>query len=77
MSDKPSIADKCACDPASGAAKSGGGTGSFKRPIMRGLHMQQIKRNVTIAIVLGAVAVTSLKFLRNEPRKRDYAEFYK
>lgn len=51
--------------------------GSSARPILRGLHNATIKRNLIVAGVLMAVAGLSIKFLRNDPRKRDYAEFYK
>ena len=77
MSQTPTNPVKCECDPVSGPGPSKPDAGSFKRPIMRGLHIQQIKRNVIVAIILSTVAVASLKLLRNEPRKRDYAEFYK
>ncbi|XP_035892944.1 cytochrome c oxidase subunit 6C-1-like [Anopheles stephensi] len=44
---------------------------------MRGLHNVIVKRNLIMAIALVTTAVISIKMLRNEPRKRDYAEFYK
>lgn len=47
------------------------------KPNLRGLHQATIKRNITLAVLLAATAVTALKIFRNEPRKRDYIEFYK
>ncbi|CRK89743.1 CLUMA_CG003370, isoform A [Clunio marinus] len=51
--------------------------GRIPKPILRGLHNAQIKRNLVIAGVLVTVVTVAVKYLRNEPRKRDYAEFYK
>lgn len=51
--------------------------GSAARPILRGLHHATIKRNLIVAGVLMTVVGIAVKYLRNEPRKRDYAEFYK
>jgi cytochrome c oxidase subunit 6c len=44
---------------------------------MRGLHNATIKRNLIVAGILCTATVIGIKFIRNEPRKRDYAEFYK
>lgn len=52
-------------------------SGSIPKPVLRGLHNATIGRNLAIAGVLMTVAFFSIKFLRNDPRKRDYAEFYK
>lgn len=51
--------------------------GTYAKPVLRGLHNATIKRNLIVAGVLMFVATVSVKFLRNEPRKQDYAEFYK
>lgn len=51
--------------------------GRIPKPILRGLHNATIKRNLIIAGVLCTVATIAVKVLRNDVRKRDYAEFYK
>lgn len=48
-----------------------------QKPMLRGLHQATIKRNLAVSAVLVSISVVLLKFGRNEPRKRDYAEFYK
>ncbi|KAG5681076.1 hypothetical protein PVAND_010542 [Polypedilum vanderplanki] len=50
---------------------------SIAKPQLRGLLASQIKKNLIVAGVIVTVLVTSTKFLRNEPRKKAYAEFYK
>ncbi|XP_050081104.1 cytochrome c oxidase subunit 6C-like [Anopheles maculipalpis] len=52
-------------------------TFKIPKPPMRRLHNAVIKRNLITAIALVTVAVVAIKKLRNDPRKRDYAEFYK
>ncbi len=47
------------------------------RPVLKGLHNATIKRNLTVAIVLSFAGMFAYKFLVNDPKKRDYAEFYK
>ena len=49
----------------------------WPKPVMRGLHLAQTKRNLVMAGVFVGATVLSMYYLRNEPRKRDYAEFYK
>lgn len=51
--------------------------GSIPKPVMRGLHQAQTKKHLVIAGVLTLVSVLAVKFIRNEPRKNDYAEFYR
>jgi cytochrome c oxidase subunit 6c len=52
-------------------------TGSIPKPVLRGLHNATIKRNLIVAGVLVTIVTVAFKFLRNEPRKQDYANFYK
>lgn len=47
------------------------------KPVLRGLHNATIKRNLAVSAVLMTIAVVAVKYIRNEPKKRDYAEFYK
>lgn len=51
--------------------------GSIPKPVLRGLHNATIKRNLIIAGVLMAVITTSVKLFHNNPKKQDYADFYK
>lgn len=51
--------------------------GRIPKPILRGLHNATIKRNLIVAGVLMTVVVTAVKVFHNDPKKRDYAEFYK
>lgn len=51
--------------------------GALSKPVLRGLHNATIKRNLIVAGVLMVIAGVSIKVFRNDPRKRDYAEFYK
>jgi len=50
---------------------------SIAKPQLRGLLQNQIKKNLIISGVLVTALVVAVKFLRNDPKKRDYAEFYK
>lgn len=52
-------------------------TGSIPKPVLRGLHHASIKRNLMVAGVLVVITGIAVKVLRNDPRKQDYAEFYK
>lgn len=52
-------------------------SGVIAKPVLRGLHNETIKRNLIVSGVLVTVVTLAVKFLRNEPRKNDYAEFYK
>lgn len=54
-----------------------GAVANLKKPQLRGLLHSQIKRTLIIAIGLSIVAGVAQKFLVSEPRKRQYAEFYK
>ncbi|CAO1383826.1 unnamed protein product [Diamesa serratosioi] len=47
------------------------------KPALRGFHNATIRRNLIVAGVLVVAAGVSVKFLINDPKKRDYAEFYK
>lgn len=47
------------------------------RPVLKGLHNATIRRNLTVAIALSFGGMFAYKFLVNDPKKRDYAEFYK
>lgn len=51
--------------------------GRLVKPALRNLHQAQIKKNLAVATVLVTISCVAMKFLWNEPRKRDYAEFYK
>uniref|UniRef100_A0A336KK21 CSON012616 protein n=1 Tax=Culicoides sonorensis TaxID=179676 RepID=A0A336KK21_CULSO len=51
--------------------------GRLPKPQLRGLHQATIKTSLASAAVLVTITALALKFGRNEPRKRDYAEFYK
>lgn len=59
-------------DMAGGAAVSTSG-----RPVLKGLHNATIKKNLIIAIGLSFAGMFAYKFIVNDPKKRDYAEFYK
>ncbi|XP_070505454.1 cytochrome c oxidase subunit 6C-like [Chironomus tepperi] len=50
---------------------------SVAKPQLRGLLQNQIKKNLIISGVLVTALVVAVKVLRNDPKKRDYAEFYK
>lgn len=47
------------------------------KPSLRGFHNATIRRNLMVAGGLIVVAGIAVKFLRNDPKKNDYAEFYK
>lgn len=47
------------------------------RPILKGLNNATIRKNLTVAIVLSFAGMFAYKFIVNDPKKRDYAEFYK
>lgn len=50
---------------------------ALAKPHLRGLLEKQIKKNLTIAIILSIGSGIAWKFGVCEPRKRRYAEFYK
>lgn len=52
-------------------------SGRLPKPTLRGLHQATIKKNLAVSAVLVTIAVIAMKFGHNDPRKRDYAEFYK
>lgn len=52
-------------------------TASIKRPQLKGLHHATVKTNIAVAIGLSIVSAIAYKFLICDPKKRDYAEFYK
>lgn len=53
-------------------------SGRIPRPAqLRGLHNATIKKNLIVSGILVAAVAVLVKFGRNDPRKRDYAEFYK
>jgi len=47
------------------------------KPVMKGMHVRQIKRDVAIATVISFVASTGWYFAVNKPRRDNYAAFYK
>lgn len=51
--------------------------GRLPKPQLRGLHQATIKKNLVVASVLCVISVVAMKYLHNDPKKRDYAEFYK
>lgn len=51
--------------------------GRIPKPILRGLHNATIKRNLIVAGVLVTIVTVAVKVFRNDPKVRDYAEFYK
>lgn len=52
-------------------------TGGFPKPLLRGLHNASIRRNLIVSGILVTIVTIAVKFARNDPRKADYAEFYK
>jgi len=52
-------------------------TGNIPKPQLRGLHQASVKKNLVVAGVLMAISLVVIKFGRNDPRKQDYADFYK
>ena len=47
------------------------------KPSLRGFHNATIRRNLIVAGVLVVAAGVVVKVFRNDPKKNDYAEFYK
>uniref|UniRef100_A0A182ISD5 Uncharacterized protein n=1 Tax=Anopheles atroparvus TaxID=41427 RepID=A0A182ISD5_ANOAO len=47
------------------------------KPVLRGLHNATIKKNLIVSGVLCTIAVVAMKVMHNDPKIRDYAEFYK
>ena len=60
-----------------GGAVAEASSGSIPKPILRGLHNATIKRNLIVAGVLVTAVTVAFKVFRNDPRKQDYADFYK
>jgi cytochrome c oxidase subunit 6c len=63
---------------------TGDSVAQISKPLMRGLHNATIKRNLIVAGGLCLVICTTMKLLLevmklvyNDPKKADYAEFYK
>lgn len=56
---------------------AGGAVSTPGRPQLKGLHNATIRRNLTVSIALAFGCMFAYKFLVNDPKKRDYAEFYK
>lgn len=52
-------------------------SGGLPKPVLKGLHHATIKTNLIVALSLCAVSVVVVKFLRNDPVKQSYADFYK
>lgn len=46
-------------------------------PVLKGLHNAYAKKHLYIGIGLSIVGMFAYKFLVTDPKKRDYAEFYK
>lgn len=53
------------------------GAGSIPKPVLRGLHNATIRRNLIVAGVLVTVITTAVKVFVFDPKKQDYADFYK
>lgn len=51
--------------------------GLIPKPVLRGLHNASIARNLIVSGVLMTIAFVSIRYLRNEPKKQDYRDFYK
>nr|ALS05119.1 cytochrome c oxidase subunit 6C-1-like isoform X1 [Labidocera rotunda] len=47
------------------------------KPVMRGLHVNQIKKNLIYATAFSMATSTAWYFLVNKARKDNYANFYK
>jgi cytochrome c oxidase subunit 6c len=56
---------------------TGDSVAQISKPLMRGLHNATIKRNLIVAGGLCLVICTTMKLVYNDPKKADYAEFYK
>eukprot|EP00088_Acartia_fossae_P052715 TRINITY_DN5968_c0_g1_i1.p1 TRINITY_DN5968_c0_g1~~TRINITY_DN5968_c0_g1_i1.p1 ORF type:complete len:103 (+),score=37.15 TRINITY_DN5968_c0_g1_i1:42-311(+) len=54
-----------------------GAVTKLAKPAMRGLYLQQIKRNVLGATVFSLATSTAWYFLINKARRDNYANFYK
>lgn len=54
-----------------------GGAAAVGKPLLRGLHNATIKRNLIVSGVLITIAGIAVKLIHNDPKKADYAEFYK
>lgn len=53
-------------------------SGSIPRPpVLKGLHNAAVKKNLWIAIGASIVFTIAYKLAINDPKVRDYAEFYK
>ncbi|GBP67699.1 Cytochrome c oxidase subunit 6C-2, partial [Eumeta japonica] len=50
---------------------------AIPKPIMRGLHAAQTRRNITVALVLAVSGGLSYRLLVAEPRKKAYRDFYR
>jgi len=46
------------------------------KPVMRGMHVQNIKKNILIATVLSTVTTGAWYFAVNKPRIQAYKDFY-
>ncbi|XP_058819249.1 cytochrome c oxidase subunit 6C [Topomyia yanbarensis] len=52
-------------------------TAKIPKPVLRGLHNASIKRNLIVAGVLCTISVIATKVLYVDPKKQQYADFYK
>jgi len=46
------------------------------KPMMRGMHVESIKKNILMATVSATVTTTAWYFLVNKPRIQAYKDFY-
>ena len=46
------------------------------KPVMRGMHVAQIKRNLVIATAISTATTTAWYLMVNKPRKEAYRNFY-
>jgi len=46
------------------------------KPMMRGMHVESIKKNIVIATVLSTVTTGAWYFTVNKPRIQAYKDFY-
>lgn len=67
------------CPQMSGAAAAvAPSSGPIPRPPqLKGLHYALVKKNLFVAIGASIVLTAVWKVAYNDPKKRDYAEFYK